>query len=205
MQAECLTLHEFNQIMDVSLSDIQRSLLTFLQKRSDVVIFGAYAVNAYLKPSEVRMTTDIDIQALQGQLLVAQISDRLRQEFYIATRSREVKLNQAWRIYQVLKSGNRHLVDIRQVDRLPEFEVINQIQVLSPLELIISKIISAYARQNQPKGFSDLRDLYSLILTFPQLVNQIKIPSENERIRDFWNDVQLQQIAFPQLDEDLTY
>ena len=205
MQAECLTLHEFNQIMDVSLSDIQRSLLTFLQKRSDVVIFGAYAVNAYLKPSEVRMTTDIDIQALQGQLLVAQISDRLRQEFYIATRSREVKSNQAWRIYQVLKSGNRHLVDIRQVDRLPEFEVINQIQVLSPLELIISKIISAYARQNQPKGFSDLRDLYSLILTFPQLVNQIKIPSENERIRDFWNDVQLQQIAFPQLDEDLTY
>ena len=205
MQAECLTLHEFNQIMDVSLSDIQRSLLTFLQKRSDVVIFGAYAVNAYLKPSEVRMTTDIDIQALQGQLLVAQISDRLRQEFYIATRSREVKSNQAWRIYQVLKSGNRHLVDIRQVDRLPEFEVINQIQVLSPLELIISKIISAYARQNQPKGFSDLRDLYSLILTFPQLVNQIKIPSENERIRDFWNDVQLQQIAFPQSDEDLTY
>ena len=205
MQAECLTLHEFNQIMDVSLSDIQRSLLTFLQKRSDVVIFGAYAVNAYLKPSEVRMTTDIDIQALQGQLLVAQISDRLRQEFYIATRSREVKSNQAWRIYQVLKSGNRHLVDIRQVDRLPEFEVINQIQVLSPLELIISKIISAYARQNQPKGFSDLRDLYSLILTFPQLVNQIKIPSENERIRYVWNDVQLQQIAFPQLDEDLTY
>ena len=191
--------------MEVSLSDIQRSLLTFLQKRSDVVIFGAYAVNAYLKPNEVRMTADVDIQTLQGQLLVTQISEHLHQEFYIGTRSREVKPEQAWRIYQVLKSGNRHLVDIRQVEHLPNFEIINQIQVLSPLELMGTKVISAYARQYQPKGFSDLRDLYSLMLTFPELVDQVKLPAGNEKIQDFWQNIKLRQMDFPQPDNDLTY
>lgn len=205
MQIECLTLHELSPTMEVSLSDIQRSLLSFLQERSDVVIFGAYAVNAYLKPSDVRMTADVDIQTLQGQLLVTQMSEHLHNEFYIATRSREVKPGEAWRIYQVLKSGNRHLVDIRQVDHLPEFEVINHIQVLSPLELINAKIVSAYARQHQPKGFSDLRDLYSLLLTFPELVDQVKLPTGDKKIQDFWQEIRHRQMNFPQLDDDLTY
>ena len=205
MHINCLTLHDLGSTMEVSLSEIQRSLLTFLQKRSDVVIFGAYAVNAYLQPDEVRMTADVDMQTLQGQLLVTRIIEHLHREFHIATRSREVKPGQAWRIYQVLRSGNRHLVDIRQVEHLPDFEVINQIQVLSPLELMVTKIISAYARQHQPKGFSDLRDLYSLMLTFPELVSQVKLPVENETIQDFWNNIKLRQIDFPQPDNDLTY
>jgi hypothetical protein len=191
--------------MEVSLSDIQRSLLTFLQKRSDVVIFGAYAINAYLNPNEMRMTADVNIQTLRGQLLVTQISEHLHQEFYIAPRSREVKPGQAWRIYHDLRSGNRHLVDIRQVEHLPNFEVINQIQVLSPLELIQAKIISAYARQHQPKGFSDLRDLYSLMLTFPELADQVNLPVEDAKIQDFWKNIKLRQMDFPEPDHDLNY
>ncbi|MGA1263058.1 MAG: hypothetical protein ACO331_04010 [Prochlorothrix sp.] len=81
----------------------------------------------------------------------------------MAPRSRQIKHHPAWRVYQVMKSGNRHLVDVRQVEVLPPFERVNQIQVLSPIALIQSKIMSAYSRQNQPKGFSDLRDLLKLL------------------------------------------
>ena len=152
MIAGCITLHEMDQCMTVSLSDIHRSILTFLQNRQDLVVFGAYAVNAYLQPADVRMTADVDIQSLQGQALASEIIQHLHQEFYIAARVREIGDGRAWRIYQRLKSGNRHLVAIRQVNTLPSFEVVNGIQILSPLVLIVSKITSAYARQNQPKA-----------------------------------------------------
>ena len=130
----CITIHEIDQHMTVSLSDIHRSILTFLQNRQDLVfVLEAYAVNAYLQPADVRMTADVDIQAIQGQALASDIIQHLHQEFYIAARVREIGDGRAWRIYQRLKSGNRHLVDIRQVDTLPSFEVINRIQILSPL------------------------------------------------------------------------
>ncbi len=203
--AGCITLHEMNQPMEVSLSEIHRSLLSFLQNRPDLVVFGAYAVNAYLKPEDVRMTADIDIQALQGKALASEVRQYLNQEFYIATRIREIGKNKAWRIYQIIKSGNRHLVDIRQVENLPNFEIVNNIQILSPLELIQAKIISAYARRQQPKGFSDLRDLYSLMLTFPQLVGQIQLDSGDEGLLQFWRSLQSQKIDLPEEDEDLLY
>ncbi|KKJ00617.1 nucleotidyl transferase AbiEii/AbiGii toxin family protein [Prochlorothrix hollandica] len=204
MQVECFTLHDLAQPMDVSLAQLQRSLLHFLQNRTDLVLFGAYAVNACLQP-EVRMTADIDLQALEGETLVTEICDYLHQEFYIETRSRRVKNHGAWRIYQVLKSGNRHLVDVRQVEVLPRFERINQIQVLSPIALMQSKIISAYARQHQPKGFSDLRDLYSLMLTFPQLVEQVEVDETNPGLQGFWRSIQIQEIQAADDDDDLIY
>jgi len=191
--------------MEVSLGEIQRSLLSFLQHRSDLVLFGAYAVNAYLEPSEVRMTADIDLQALAGQTLADGIKDHLHQEFYLAIRYREIKPNLAWRVYQVLNSGNRHLVDIRQVSHLPDFEIINGIQVLKPLDLMVSKVKSAYARQNQPKGFTDLRDLYSLLLTFPQWQNQIADHLEDPALQEFWQLIQGRSISAPSTDDDLLF
>ena len=151
------------------------------------------------------MTADVDIQALQGRALAAEISQSLHQKFYIATRIREVGAGKAWRIYQILKSGNRHLVDIRQVENLPAFRVINNIQILSPLELIEAKIMSAYARQRQPKGFSDLRDLYSLMLTFPELVERIQLDSQDEGLLSFWQSLQSQKMDIPDSDDDLLY
>ena len=205
MIAGCITLHEVNQPMEVSLSEIHRSILTRLQNRPDLVVFGAYAVNAYLKPQDVRMTADINIQALQGKSLASDISQYLPQKFYIATRIREIGDGKAWRIYQILKSGNRNLVDIRQVETLPNFEVINDLQILAPLELIEAKVMSAYARQQQPKGFSDLRDLYSLMLTFPELVDRIQLKSQNEKLLEFWQSLQSQDINLPDPDDDLLY
>jgi hypothetical protein len=205
MQVDCITVHDLEQAMEVSLAQIQRSLLTFLQHRTDVVLFGAYAVNAYLEPQDVRMTADIDLQATHGEQLVMEICDHLHQEFYIAPRSRRLKNHPAWRIYQVLKSGNRHLVDVRQVEVLPASERINNIQVLSPIALMQSKVISAYARQNQPKGFSDLRDLYSLMLRFPELGEQVTVDPSNPALTAFWRSIQSQNIQAPEEDEDLLY
>ena len=201
----CVTLHEMSQSMDVSLSDIHRSVLALLQNRNDLVVFGAYAVNAYLKPADVRMTADVDIQSLQGKALAEEISQHLHQEFYIAARIREIGDGKAWRIYQRMKSGNRHLVDIRQVDALPTFEVVNDIQVLSPVQLMTAKIISAYARQNQPKGFSDLRDLYSLMLTFPELTEQVQVDPNNDKLQEFWQNIQDRGVEPPDSDDDLLY
>lgn len=201
----CVTLHEMSQPMDVSLSDIHRSVLALLQNRNDLVVFGAYAVNAYLKPADVRMTADVDIQSVQGKALAEEISQHLHQEFYIAARIREVGNGKAWRIYQRMKSGNRHLVDIRQVDALPTFEVINDIQVLSPVQLMTAKVISAYARQNQPKGFSDLRDLYSLMLTFPELAEHVPIDPNNGKLQKFWRTIQDREVESPDSDDDLLY
>lgn len=208
MQIDCITLHDLEQGMkgmEVSLAQIQRSLLTFLQNRTDLVLFGAYAVNAYLEPHEVRMTADIDLQATNGERLVAEMGEHLHQEFYMATRSRRLKNHPAWRVYQVLKSGNRHLVDVREVAVLPTFERINQIQVLSPIALMESKVISAFARQNQPKGFSDLRDLYSLMLRFPELVEQVTVDPANQALQGFWRSIQSRQIQTADEDDDLLY
>ena len=191
--------------MEVSLAQIQRSLLNFLQNRTDLVLFGAYAVNAYLEPHEVRMTADIDLQATNGEQLVTEICEHLHQEFYIETRSRRLKNHPAWRVYQVLKSGNRHLVDVREVALLPTFERVNQIQVLSPIALMESKVISAYARQNQPKGFSDLRDLYSLMLRFPGLVEQVTVEPTNPDLQAFWRSIQSRNIEAEAEDDDLLY
>ena len=133
------------------------------------------------------------------------MGEHLHQEFYIATRSRRLKNHPAWRVYPVLKSGNRHLVDVREVAVLPAFERINQIQVLSPIALMESKVISAFARQNQPKGFSDLRDLYSLMLRFPELVEQVTVDPTNQALQGFWRSIQSRQIQTADEDEDLLY
>jgi hypothetical protein len=201
----CVTLHEMDQPMDVSLSDIHRSVLSLLQNRTDLVIFGAYAVNAYLSPTDVRMTADVDIQSIQGEVLAEEISQHLHQKFYIATRIREIGDSKAWRIYQPMKSGNRHLVNIRQVETLPAFKVINDIQVLSPVQLMTAKVISAYARQNKPKGFSDLRDLYSLMLTFPELTEHVQVDQNNEKLREFWQNILDKGVEPSDSEDDLLY
>src|SRR6266516_7182433 len=71
--------------------------------------------------------------------------------------------------FQVQKSGNRHLVDLRPVDSLPDSQVIEGVRVLAPAELIAHKATWFHSRQGQPKGFSDMRDLAILFLTFPEM------------------------------------
>ncbi len=54
INADVLTFQEFAMRETLPLSKIQEAILEFLQGRTDVVLFGAQAVNAYV--SDPRMT-----------------------------------------------------------------------------------------------------------------------------------------------------
>lgn len=188
------------------LSKIQEAILGFLQGREDVVLFGAQAVNAYV--SEPRMTQDIDLLSTDSKNLAEELKSFLSEKFHIAIRIREIG-DKGLRIYQVRKEGNRHLIDIRPVLEFPETEIVENIQVLSPLELIVSKIISFQSRYGKPKSWTDRRDLAVLLLRFPELKEKV---SENLRtknvgkaILETWAEISSRDFQFDDEDEDLVF
>ena len=149
----------------IPLSQIHHVILSYLKGRTDVAIFGAQAVNAYV--DEFRMTQDVDVMALHAEMLAISICDHLHQELKIATRVRSVAIGKGFRVYQVQKPKNRHLVEVRQIEKLPDFELNDGIQVVAPLELIVLKVISMSARRHTPKGLTDHADIMRLLLTYP--------------------------------------
>ena len=149
------------------LATIQDAVLNFLRGRKDVVVFGAQAVNAYV--DEPRMTQDIDLLSVQAATLTQELRDYLSERFHIAARVREIGEGRGYRIYQVQKLGNRHLVDVRSVEQLPETRLIAQVLVIAPVDLIASKVVSYAQRRGSPKSGTDWRDLGMLLLSFPDL------------------------------------
>lgn len=149
------------------LATIHSAVLAFLSNREDVVLFGAQAVNAYV--AEPRMTQDIGILSTQAEIVAELLREELSSQFHIAVRVRTVAQGQGFRLYQVRKEGNRHLVDIRQTDNLPASQTVAGIPVMAPAELIASKVISYYQRRGKPKSGTDWRDLALLLLAFPEL------------------------------------
>lgn len=162
-----LTLQEFIMSEPLLLSTIQNAVLEFLRGREDTVVFGAQAVNAYVR--EPRMTQDIDLISSRAAELVQELRDYLSKRFHIAVRVREVGEGRGYRLYQIQKSGNRHLVDVRPVTVLPAAQRIAQVLVIAPADLIASKVIAYAQRRGSPKSGTDWRDLALLLLTFPDL------------------------------------
>lgn len=209
LNAGVLTFREFAMRETLLLATIQESVLDFLRGREDAVLFGAQAVNAYT--NEPRMTQDIDILSTRAADLAAELKEFLSDKFQIAVRVREIK-DKGFRVYQVRKEGNRHLIDVRSVDEFPETQIIEQIKILTPPELIASKVISFQARYGKPKSWTDRRDLAILLLTFPELksetgavANSLKNTSANEAAAKVWRELVAQQIEFETEDEDLDY
>lgn len=187
------------------LSTIHEAVLEFLRGRHDVVVFGATAVNAYV--SEPRMTQDIDIMATRGLEFAEELRQYLNQRFHIAVRVRTVREGLGYRICQMQKSGNRHLVDVRPVKTLPPSQTVEDVQVLTPAELIASKVCSYHSRQGQPKGFSDRRDLAILFLKFPELKSEsgavgrvLKELGATDHEMTTWRELVVQEI--PATNED---
>lgn len=149
------------------LARIHDAVLDFIRNRDDAVLFGAQAVNAYVE--EPRMTQDVDILSTRASQLAEEIRAHLAAEFTIAVRVREVASGRGFRVFQLREPKNRHLVDIRQTESLPANQLIAEVRVLSPEELIAQKVISLTARSNQPKGDTDRRDLKMLLLQYPGL------------------------------------
>ena len=191
------------------LATIQESVLKFLRGREDAVLFGAQAVNAYVK--EPRMTQDIDLLSTRAAELSEELREFLSQKFHIAVRVREIK-EKGFRVYQVRKEGNRHLIDVRFVEKFPEANTIEEIKVLSPPELIASKVISYQSRLGKPKSGTDWRDLAVLLLTFPQfksetseIVKILENAGADKAVMNVWRKLVKQEIKLETEDDDLDY
>src|SRR5439155_6118714 len=112
-----LTFREFAMREPLPLATIHDAVLEFLRDRDDAVLYGAQAVNAYVE--EPRMTQDVDIASVRGEELAEELRAFLNKKLHIAVRVRDIREGLGYRIYQVQKPKNRHLVDVRAVDALP--------------------------------------------------------------------------------------
>jgi hypothetical protein len=207
LNADVLTFQEFVMHEPLPLSKIHGAVLEFLQGREDVVLFGAQAVNAYV--SEPRMTQDVDLLSTRAADFAEELREHLSEKFRIAIRVREIGTGKGFRIYQTRKEGNRHLVDVRPVENFPETETVEDIRILSPLELIASKVISYHARRGRPKSGTDWRDLGFLLLRFPELKEKVgeilKAKNVDEAVLKTWTELESQSFEFEDEDEDLNF
>jgi hypothetical protein len=171
-----LTLREFMTHEELPLASIFRAMFLFLCDRDNAVLFGAHAVNAYCEPA--RMTQDVDVMSTRAAELAEEVRAHLADRFHIAVRVREIVAGAGYRVYQVRKPRDRHLVDLRQVEALPEFQRIDGLAVVDPVELIAMKVVSAAERMAKEKGLSDRLDLTRLLRTFPELKSELGAVSD---------------------------
>jgi len=155
------------------------------------------------------MTQDVDLLSTNAGEVAKELQQRLSDEFQIAVRVREIGDGKGFRVYQTRKEGNRHLVDVRPVDKFPETETVEEIQILSPLELIASKVISYHSRRGKPKAGTDWRDLGFLLLRFPELkenvAENLRAKNVGNEVIETWAELQKQNFEFEDDDEDLIF
>ncbi len=202
-----LTLREFVMNEPLPLSVIHEAVFEFLRGRNDVAVFGAQAVNVYV--SEPRMTQDIDLISPCAEAFVHELLDYLGTRFHIAVRVRKVASGRGYRLYQVQKSGNRHLVDVRSVEGLGATRHIAQILVIAPVDLIAGKVISYCQRRGKPKAGTDWRDLAMLLLTFPELksgrgpvTEKLQAMGSGPDVLDVWHELVSQEIEAEDEDDE---
>jgi hypothetical protein len=199
LNAGTLTFEEFAMREQLPLATIHDAVLEFLRGRDDVVVFGAQAVNAYV--SEPRMSQDIDLLTTDANSLAEELRQFLSDRFHIAVRVRVIGAGKGYRLFQIAKPRNRHLVDVRKAESLPHAERIEDVLVISPPELIAHKVISYQARRGQPKSGTDWRDLAMLLLAFPELKTDegqvskaLKSLEANDDVMQAWQELVRQKL-----------
>ncbi|MBO9999440.1 MAG: nucleotidyl transferase AbiEii/AbiGii toxin family protein [Cyanobacteria bacterium SID2] len=207
LSADALSFQEFMNRETLPLAILHGAILETLQGRRDVVLFGAQAVNAYV--GEPRMTQDIDVIATDAAVLAEELKAFLIDRFLIAVRVRVVKGGMGYRLDRGQKGGNRHLMDIRQVEVLPESQEIEGIQVMAPVELVASKVVAYFRRRGKPKAGTDWRDLAMLLLRFPELKVERGVVWErlvemevDEGVFELWREVVGTAIEVEDEDDD---
>ncbi len=189
------------------LATIHDTVLEFLRGRDDAVVFGAQAVNAYV--GEPRMSQDIDLVSTRATELAEELREYLSERFHIAVRVRVIGAGKGYRLFQIQKPRNRHLVDVRTAASLPHAERIEDVLVMSPPELIAHKVVAYHARRGQPKAGTDWRDLAMLLLTFPELKQEQGAVSEalksigaTEEVMMAWRELVAQELIEPEDEEE---
>ncbi len=205
--ADTINFREIVMKEPLPLTTIQTAVIDFLRGREDVVLFGAQAVNVYV--SEPRATQDVDLMSTRAADLAEELREHLSRLFHIAMRVREIKDGLGYRIFQLQKTGNRYLVDVRSVTALPPMQVIEGVQVLTAPELIASKVISHYQRRGKSKSWTDRRDLVVLLLAFPELktdpgpvTESLNSAQVDSSILSVWRELVSQEILPESEDDD---
>jgi hypothetical protein len=201
-----LTFQEFAMREPHPLAAIHDAVLEFLRGRDDAVLYGAQAVNAYV--SEPRMTQDVDIASTRAPELAEELRVFLNKRFHIATRVCEVREGLGYRIYQVRRPQNRHLVDVRPVTEFPPHNRVRRVLVVTPPELIANKLMSMISRGHKPKGMIDRADLYRLLLVFPELKSEegpvaerLRAAEASPQVMAAWKELVAEQILPEDEDE----
>jgi len=187
-----LTFGEYVTRETPTLAEVFRVVFDHLRIRDDAVLFGSHAVNAYVEPP--RATGDVDILSTDAQGVAEDLRDLLAKKFHIAVRIRSVAHGRGWRVYQIRKPKNRHLVDVRQVDALPAIRQIEGVHVVVPSELVMLKLESYVDRKHTEKGLTDKVDLYRLLRTFPTLRAArgpvgAKLADADPAVRAAWQEI----------------
>jgi hypothetical protein len=205
LNAGTLTFKEFAMGEQLPLATIHDAVLEFLRGRDDAVMFGAQAVNAYV--GEPRMSQGIDLISTRATELAEELREYLSERFHIAVRVRVIGAGKGYRLFQIQKARNRHLVDLRAAESLPHAERIEDVLVMSPPELIAHKVISYHARHGQPKAGTDWRDLAMMLLTFPELKKEegavsdaLSLMKASEDVMRAWGKLVAQEIVEPEDD-----
>lgn len=200
-----LAFSEFVTRERLPLATIHDAILEFLRGRDDAVVFGAQAVNAYV--DEPRMTQDIDIQSTRAAALAEELRERLAGLFHIAVRVREVAGGRGYRVYEVQEPKNRHLADVRKVERLPPARRIAEVWIVEPADLVAEKVTAYRRRMGRPKAFSDRRDVASLLLRFPELKSdpgpvgdRLRAAGVEQAVLDAWKEISATEVL-PEDDE----
>jgi len=195
-----LSFQEFAMREPHPLATIHDAVLEFLRGRDDAVLYGAQAVNAYV--SESRMTQDVDIASTRAKELADELRKFLNQRFHIAARVREAKEGIGYKVYQVRKPKNRHLIDVRVVGELPPHRRVRKVLVVTPPELIANKVKAFTERRTTPKAGTDWRDLAMLLLTFPELKRKqgevserLRLAGVSKQVLTAWHEIVEQEIV----------
>ena len=202
LNAGVLTFKEFAMREQLPLATIHDAVLEFLRGRDDAVVFGAQAVNAYVE--EPRMSQDIDLVSTRATELAEELREYLSERFHIAVRVRVIGAGKGYRLFQIQKPRNRHLVDVRTAESLPHAERIEDVLVMSPPELIAHKVIAYHSRRGQTKAGTDWRDLAMLLLTFPELKKEdgqvskaLKLLEAKDDVMDTWRGLVKEKLIEP--------
>src|SRR3989440_8724404 len=200
LNAGPLTFEEFAMREQLPLATIHEAVLEFLRGRDDAAVFGAQAVNAYV--GEARMSQDVDLISTRAGELAEELKEYLSERFHIAVRVRVIGAGKGYRLFQIQKPRNRHLVDVRTTESLPHAERIEDVMVMSPPELIAHKVIAYHSRRGQPKAGTDWRDLAMLLLRFPELKKEkgavseaLKLLGTKDVVMETWRELVAQEIS----------
>lgn len=172
---------------------VHAAIFDFCRDRPGLVIFGAQAVNSYVR--DPRMTQDVDIFSATPKETAGELAHALHDELELA--AREVKAGVAYRVYQKRSDGPRHLADVRLSELDPSEAVARDGVRYVPPDLLVAMKVTAWTRRRlAPKGGTDLADIRRLLLARPELREQpervgqrLRVMGASEDAMQAWDEL----------------